>query len=116
MGVCGVRLNRSAQSGSARQVLQSLQGVGQTRVMGDMVHMMESCVNDFWALSTASATLHFSLNLSLRHEAARLIVWHAVSTRPVVPSTVSYEEVREGNDPYRALGHGTHSSQLAPEP
>src|SRR6266568_7119048 len=50
-----------------------------------------------------------SLNLSLRHEVARLIVWHAVSTRPVVPSTVSYEDVREGNDPYRALGHGTHS-------
>jgi hypothetical protein len=49
------------------------------------------------------------LNLSLRHEVARLIVWHAVSIRPVVPSTVSYEEVREGNDPYRALGHGTHS-------
>src|SRR5437867_572730 len=49
------------------------------------------------------------LNLSLRHEVARLIVWHAVSTRPVVPSTVSYEDVREGNDPYRALGHGTHS-------
>ena len=50
-----------------------------------------------------------SLNLSLRHEVARLIVWHAVSTRPVVPSTVSYEDVREGNAPYRALGHGTHS-------
>jgi hypothetical protein len=49
------------------------------------------------------------LNLSLRHEVARLIVWHAVSTRPVVPSTVSYEDVREGNDPCRALGHGTHS-------
>src|SRR4029453_9405962 len=49
-----------------------------------------------------------SLNLSLRHEVARLIVWHVV-TRPVVPSTVSYEDVREGNDPYRALGHGTHS-------
>jgi len=64
MGVFRVRLNRSAQSGSARQVLQSLQGVGQTRVMGDMVHMVESCVNDFWAWSTASATRHSSLNLS----------------------------------------------------
>ena len=84
MGVFRVRLNRSAQSGSARQVLQSLQGVGQTRVMGDMVHMVESCVNDFWALSTVLATRHSSLNLSLRHEVARLIVWHAVSTRPVV--------------------------------
>jgi InsA N-terminal domain len=30
-----------------------------------------------------------SLNLSLRHEVARLIVWHVV-TRPVVPSAVSY--------------------------
>ncbi len=28
---------------------------------------------------------------------------------PVVPSTVSYADVREGNDPYRACGHGTHS-------
>jgi hypothetical protein len=50
----------------------------------------------------------FSLNLSLRHEVARLIVWHVV-TRPVVPSAVSYEDVREGNDPCRAFGHGTHS-------
>jgi len=63
MGVFRVRLNRSAQSGSARQVLQSLQVVGQTKVMSDMVHMVESCVNDFWALITASATLHrFSLS------------------------------------------------------
>src|SRR5262245_40947143 len=55
------------------------------------------------------APMHDLFALSLRHEVARLIVWHAVSTRPVVPSTVSYEDVREGNDPYRALGHGTHS-------
>jgi hypothetical protein len=48
------------------------------------------------------------LNVSLRHEVARLIVWHVV-TRPVAPSAVSYEDVREGNDPCRALGHGTHS-------
>ena len=93
MGVFRVRLNRSAQSGSTRQVLQSLQGVGQTRVMGDMVHMVESCVNDFGAWSTASATRHSSLNLSLRHEVAKLIVWHVV-TRPVVLSTVSYADVR----------------------
>src|SRR6266566_3577371 len=45
----------------------------------------------------------------LRHEVARLIVWQVVSTRPVVPSTVSYADVREGNDPYSACGHGTHS-------
>ncbi len=50
-----------------------------------------------------------SLNLSLRHEVARLIVWRVVRTRPVVPSAVSYADVREGNTPYRACGHGTHS-------
>ena len=50
-----------------------------------------------------------SLNLSLRHEVARLIVWQVIWTRPVVPSAVSYADVREGNDPYRACGHGTHS-------
>jgi hypothetical protein len=38
-----------------------------------------------------------------------LIVWHAVSTRPVVPSTVSYEDVQQGHDLYSAFGHGTHS-------
>ena len=54
------------------------------------------------------------LNLSLRHEVARLIVWHVV-TSPVVPSAVSYADVREGNDSYRACGHGTHSDSLAPE-
>ena len=31
------------------------------------------------------------------------MVWHVVLTRPAVPSAVSYEEVREGNDPYKAL-------------
>ena len=48
------------------------------------------------------------LNFSLRHEVARLIVWHAFVTRPVVPSAVSYADVREGHDPYSAGGHGTH--------
>ena len=53
--------------------------------------------------------MHDFLEVALRHEVARLIVWHVVATRPVVPSAVSYEDVREGNDPYRAFGHGTHS-------
>src|SRR5919109_166483 len=53
--------------------------------------------------------INCSLNLSLRHEVARLIVWRVVRTRPAVPSAVSYEDVRRGHDPYRALGHGTHS-------
>src|SRR5262245_46126761 len=54
--------------------------------------------------NTSAPPLHFSL----RHEVARLIVWHVV-TRPVVPSAVSYADVRKGNDPYRACGHGPHS-------
>src|SRR5439155_22287482 len=53
--------------------------------------------------------VHDLFEMALRHEVARLIVWHVVATRPVVPSAVSYEDVREGNDPYRAFGHGTHS-------
>src|ERR1700730_10596635 len=53
------------------------------------------------------APMHDLFDMALRHEVARLIVWHVVATRPVVPSAVSYEDVREGNDPYRAFGHGT---------
>ena len=50
--------------------------------------------------------------LQLLHKSEGLQVYARVRTllgKPVVPSTVSYEDVREGNDPYRALGHGTHS-------
>src|SRR6266478_7167720 len=46
---------------------------------------------------------------ALRHEVARLIVWHAIVTRPVVPSAVSYEVRQQGNALSNALGHGTHS-------
>ena len=53
--------------------------------------------------------VHHLLEVALRHEVARLIVWHAGVTRPAVPSAVSYADVREGNAPYRACGHGTHS-------
>jgi hypothetical protein len=45
----------------------------------------------------------------LRHEVARLIVWHAVVTRPVVPSTVSYVVRQQGNALSNAHGHRTHS-------
>ena len=46
---------------------------------------------------------------TLRHEVARLIVWHVVSTRPVVPSAVSYEVWQQGNALSNALGQRTHS-------
>src|SRR5580765_6457479 len=46
---------------------------------------------------------------ALRHAAARLIVWQVVWTRPVVPSTVSYEVRQQGNALSNALGQGTHS-------
>src|SRR5713101_4083592 len=61
------------------------------------------------SFSASGAGKPRSLNVSLRHEVARLIVWHAVVTRPVVPSAVSYEDVRKGHDPYSACGHGTYS-------
>ena len=37
-------------------------------------------------------------------------------TQPAVPSAVSYEDVREGNDSYRAFGQWTHSHQTGIEP
>src|SRR5262252_8879609 len=71
---------------------------------------IEGCHGERQAcLKIRPAPMHDLFAMALRHEVARLIVWHAVSTRPVVPSTVSYEDGREGNAPYRALGHGTHS-------
>ena len=45
----------------------------------------------------------------LRHEVARLIVWQVVSTRPVVPSTVSYEVRQHGNALANALRQRPHS-------
>jgi hypothetical protein len=60
-------------------------------------------------LKIRPAPMHHLFEMALRHEVARLIVWRVVATRPVVPSAVSYEDVREGNDPYSACGHGTHS-------
>jgi hypothetical protein len=56
-----------------------------------------------------TATRGRTVDCLLRHEVARLIVWHVGVTRPAVPSAVSYADVREGNDPYSACGHGTHS-------
>jgi hypothetical protein len=46
---------------------------------------------------------------ALRHEVARLIVWQVVWTRPVVPSTVSYEVRQQGHALSNALGHGPPS-------
>src|SRR5207253_8528509 len=56
-----------------------------------------------------AATRGRKVDCLLRHEVARLIVWHAGVTRPAVPSVVSYADVREGNALYSACGHGTHS-------
>ncbi len=39
-----------------------------------------------------------------------MISWRVVQTRPAVPSAVSYEDAREGNDLYRPLGYGTPQS------
>jgi len=55
-------------------------------------------------------TLHsYHFYVELRHEVARLIVWRVVRTRPVVPSTVSYEVRQQGNALSKALRQCTHS-------
>jgi hypothetical protein len=55
-------------------------------------------------------TLHsYHFYVELRHEVARLIVWRVVGTRPVVPSTVSYEVRQQGNALSKALRQCTHS-------
>ena len=56
-----------------------------------------------------------SLNLSLRHEVARLIVWHVV-TRPVVPSAVSYEDVRLRRESSMEECRKTSGIQVPDEP
>ena len=56
-----------------------------------------------------------SLNLSLRHEVARLIVWHVV-TRPVVPSAVSYADVRLRRESSREECRKTSGIQVPDEP
>jgi hypothetical protein len=54
-------------------------------------------------------TLHsYHFYVELRHEVARLIVWRVVRTRPVVPSTVSYEVRQQGNALSKALRQCTH--------
>ncbi len=60
-------------------------------------------------LKIGPAPMHHLLHMALRHEVARLIVWRAVVTRPVVPSTVSYEVRQQGNALSNALGQGTPS-------
>ena len=56
-----------------------------------------------------------SLNLSLRHEVARLIVWHVV-TRPVVPSAVSYADVRLRRESSMEECRKTSGIQVPDEP
>jgi hypothetical protein len=42
------------------------------------------------------------------------MVWHVVSTRPAVPSAVSYADVRQGHAPSRACRHGPHRPATGP--
>ena len=53
--------------------------------------------------------MHHLLQMALRHEVARLIVWQAVLAKPVVPSAVSYVVRQQGNALSNANGQGTHS-------
>ena len=55
------------------------------------------------------ASMHHLLHMALRHEVARLIVWQAVLTKPVVPSAVSYVVRQQGNALSNAHEQSTHS-------
>src|SRR5262249_37559718 len=59
-------------------------------------------------LKIRPAPMHHLLQMTLRHEVARLIVWQPL-TRPVVPSTVSYVVRQQGNTLSNAHGQRTHS-------
>src|SRR5262249_16555868 len=59
-------------------------------------------------LKIRPAPMHHLLQMALRHEVARLIVWQPL-TRPVVPSTVSYVVRQQGNTLSNAHGQRTHS-------
>ena len=53
---------------------------------------------------------------ALRHEVTRVIVWHGVLTRPVVPSAVSYAEVRLRRESSREECRKTSGIQVPDEP
>src|SRR5215470_7086794 len=60
-------------------------------------------------LKIGPASMPHLLHMALRHEVARLIVWQAVLTKPVVPSAVSYVVRQQGNALSNAHGKSTHS-------
>src|SRR5215813_10839615 len=60
-------------------------------------------------LKIGPAPVHDLLHMALRHEVARLLVWQAVLTKPVVPSAVSYVVRQQGNALSNAHGQSTHS-------
>ena len=61
-------------------------------------------------------SMHHLLEMALRHEVTRLIVWHVVSTRPVVPSAVSYEDVRLRRESSMEECRKTSGIQVPDEP
>jgi hypothetical protein len=69
----------------------------------------------FSKVTTAHLAKLASLNLSLRHEVARVIVWHFV-TRPVVPSAVSYADVRLRRESNMEECRKTSGIQVPDEP
>src|SRR5437899_225561 len=67
-------------------------------------------------LKIRPAPMHHLLHMALRHEVARLMVWHAVVTRPVVPSAVSYEDVRLRRESSMEECRKTSGIQVPDEP
>jgi len=114
----GGERNRGSSAESAQASRRHCQLNAKTQIPPDLVvkyqviDIAEVISSLIWRRNIVQTSCqNRTLNLSLRHEVARLIVWHVV-TRPVVPSAVSYADVREGNAPYKACGHGTHNHPI----
>jgi hypothetical protein len=69
-----------------------------------------------WFAQFIVATRGRKVDCLLRHEVARLIVWHAGVTRPAVPSAVSYADVRLRRESNMEECRKTSGIQVPDEP
>jgi len=73
------------------------------QILPPLIHTLANVRGSFTPAYSSGKSTSVCVRM-LRHEVARLIVWQAVTTRPVVPSTVSYEVRQQGNALSKALG------------
>jgi hypothetical protein len=86
-------------------------GVGATRIrpITGRHSLFPTPIPAYPRLTLRSSYLLWGRSTTGLPRSARLIVWPAVETRPVVPSVVSYEVRQQGNALSNALGQDTHS-------